>query len=543
MRRLLTTEPPGPEQPARRAHISTSRASPFSFDSDEAALVAAHVLCPQAHSLAGYADVAALVEIRLADVEVAACAGRALGGSLRHNRTLTSLDLSMGEAARTCQLFDRARLDESNAGLPSVLDALIGNQTLRVLRLAGRKGPRIWFARLLALVRGPHRLEELDLENNDLVPPATAVRQQCDELGLGVEIEPFLCLLGTSETLIELNLAMNNLGVDGAASDALANMVKRNQGLRVLRLQNNALFHSRDAARVRFGRLAQALSGHQSLHRLNMSMNQVTLAMGARLGRIVRDLPQLTTLELGGGWGCWWGLDDDEFGHTYLLEFGTCVGAGSSLRFLSIHTNGITSEQLVTISTALKAASALEDLNLGGNIFGHGGVHGLTALAEMVTASKALTGLNLSCNYLHTQHVLAFAQGLADGDGCPLRILDLSSSCVDLASSSFGVTPPISEADVRTTIRGLLVNSSSGVGEGDGGGGEVAHDGPSGRCAALHDPTWDRFAHSMALLAGLGGPLECKLFSIREQLPVPAQEIVACVVRAFAHADLKLVLD
>jgi len=360
-----------------------ARASMFSFDSVEASLIAAHTLWPQVGSPPGVANSAVLVELHLADIEVTAYAGRALGGSLRRNQTLTSLDLSMGEAARMCQQLENERLDESNAGLPSVLDAISGNQTLRILRLAGRKGAHFWFSRLLALVTRPQRLEELDLENNELVPPSAAARLLCNP-GEGTEIEAFLRTVATSDTLTELNVSMNNLGMEDETAEALAFLIERNQGLRVLRVQNNGLFQQ-DVSRVRFGRMAQALSGHKSLRHLNVSMNQVTLAMGARLGGIVRDLPQLTTLELGGGWGCWWGLDDDEFGATYLVEFGACVGAGSCLRSLSIHTNGITSDQLVSISAALKAAVSLEDLNLGGNIFGHGGVHGMAALAEMVT--------------------------------------------------------------------------------------------------------------------------------------------------------------
>jgi hypothetical protein len=176
-----------------------------------------------------------------------------------------------------------------------------------------------------------------------------------------------------------------------------------------------------------------------------------------------------------------------------------------------------------------------------------------------------LTGLNLSCNYLHTQHVLAFAQGLAHGEQCPLRALDLSSSCVDLASTSHGDVSPISKADLSRMLLGGQLLPRCGdehadgvdVGTPNANSAPVLH--PQGhphlhsddheeyqdtRHAWLADPTWHRFACATTLLARLGAPLECKLLSICEQLPAPSREAVTNIAQILElHGDVRLVLE
>lgn len=137
---------------------------------------------------------------------------------------------------------------------------------------------------------------------------------------------------------------------------------------------------------------------------------------------------------------------------------------------------------------------------------------------------------------------------------------------MDLASISYGGVSPISVADVsRMLLGGQLLPApcdddyANGLGLAEANSGSVLHlQGTpqhlhsddheeyqdTGR-AALPDPTWHRFACATVLLAGLAGPLECKLLSICEQLSAPSQEAVTNIVQILelAHGDVRLVLD
>ncbi|XP_071399254.1 leucine-rich repeat-containing protein 34 [Centroberyx affinis] len=277
----------------------------------------------------------------------------ALSLSLRNNRTVTGLDVrynnitdeGAGHLADLLQEENSALLsldlmgnDIQTEGAEALAKSLQCNSVLLSLRLTGNKIGNWGAMQLASMLQVNNTLQDLDLADCDLATQSVIA---------------FAIVLNSNRTLHSVNISRPLLF---SLQDELvvhwSGMLVVNRTLKQLHLGKMCVTDSG------VERLAEGLRANHSLRYLDLRCNHVTRDGARRLADLLKQNPTLQIVDLSSN-----RIEDD--GAVYLSEAVARPTCG--LRALSITSNNIGTEGLLSLAQAMTVNSALTHIYIWGN--------------------------------------------------------------------------------------------------------------------------------------------------------------------------------
>jgi Ran GTPase-activating protein (RanGAP) involved in mRNA processing and transport len=331
----------------------------------------------------------------------------AVAAGLKHNATLTILDLScndigdiggaaIGDAIRHNSTLTSIRLGSNNigaVGASAVADAIRHNSTLTTLNLRSNKFGNHGASLVASALKINSTLMTLDMSDNHIGKAgvfalANAIRN--------------------NSKLMTLDLGQNSIG--DAAASALANAVKHNSSLRMLCLRFNNIGDAGASA------ISDAIVHRPTLTTLDLRYNKIRDA--AALAHALTCNSMLTTLILVG----------NRIRDSSVLA--DAIRNNSTLKTLHLE-SALRGSGVSAIAAAVKHNTSLTDLHLGSNEAGNAGA---SAIADMMRHNYTLTTLNLHRNQIGDERARAIAGAIKRNS--TLTSLDLSYNHFGNAAAS-----------------------------------------------------------------------------------------------------------